>query len=276
MMSSPRVTRPPVSLDAVVDAVSRASVLAKRYFGTASAAPRLKADATVVTRADIEIDALLRQALMELLPGSGWLSEERADDSDRLRREFVWIVDPLDGTKEFSRGIPETAVSVGLCRDGRPVLGVVVNPIRGEGGAASVWDEPRFWGLARRPAPAELVEMAVCVSRTEHENGQTAPFSRLRGLAPIGSVAYKLLRVAARADHLYFSVEPKSEWDICGGVALLELSGACYRRFDGWPNTFNAERPRVLCGAAAGPEAAVERFLREFASDIAPHGASAS
>lgn len=271
MMSSPKITHLPVSLDSVVDAVSGASVLAKRYFGSAAASPRLKADATVVTRADIEIDVLLRKSLLDLLPGAGWLSEERADDADRLGREFVWIVDPLDGTKEFACGIPETAVSVGLCRDGRPVLGVVVNPIRNEGGAASVWEKPRFWGLASRPAPAELREMSVCVSRTEFEKGLAAPFSRLQGLAPVGSVAYKLLRVAAGADHLYISVEPKSEWDICGGVALLELSGACYRRFDGRPNAFNAARPRILCGAAAGPQTAVERFLREFASDIAPH-----
>ena len=229
----------------------------------------MKADATVVTRADLEINALLKKKLLRLLPQAGWLSEEEADAPVRLQREFVWIVDPLDGTKEFARGIPETSVSVGLARAGCPVLGVVVNPIRNEGGAASIWEAPRFWGLAPRPACDFLEKMAVCVSRTEHEAGQAEAFARrLTGLAPIGSVAYKLLRVAAGAEHLYFSVEPKSEWDICGGVALVEAAGKRYKRFDGHPNTFNAPHPRILCGAVAGSEPAVGMFLSEFAGDI--------
>jgi myo-inositol-1(or 4)-monophosphatase len=256
-----------VTLDSVLRAVELAAGIARRYYGSIDAASRLKADASIVTQADIEINLLLKEELLSLLPQAGWLSEEEADGPARLDREFVWIVDPLDGTKEFARGIPETAVSVGLTQGGRPVLGVVINPIRNEGGAASIWQAPQFWGLTRRPTNHSLETMAVCVSRTEYETGRVAAHSaRLKSLTPIGSVAYKLLRVAAGAEHLYFSMEPKSEWDICGGVALLQITGDIYERFDGRPLIFNASHPRIPCGAVAGSKPATEMFLSEFAT----------
>ena len=79
---------------------------------------------------------------------------------------------------------------------------------------------------------------------------------------PVGSVAYKLLRVAARADALTYSVTPKSEWDVCGGVGLVLGAGGVYLRLDRKPLRFNLARPRVPCGAVAGPPA-LAQALRE-------------
>ena len=79
-----------------------------------------------VTEADRAVDAVLRQNLLR--DGEGWLSEETVDNPSRLGKERVWIVDPLDGTREFVKGLPEFCVSIGFAENGRPVAGGIYNP----------------------------------------------------------------------------------------------------------------------------------------------------
>src|SRR5712691_4724475 len=79
-----------------------------------------------VTEADRALDAVLRQTLLR--KGEGWLSEESVDDPVRLQCSRVWVVDPLDGTREFVKGIPEFCVSIGFVEDGKPVAGGICNP----------------------------------------------------------------------------------------------------------------------------------------------------
>lgn len=225
-----------------------------------------KADGTQVTDADIQVDALLRRELTQLVPEAGWLSEESEADPSRLAREWVWILDPLDGTKEFMRGIPEFAVSVALVRDGEPVLGGILNPATGEGGVGGAGGPVTFWGIAEAEgAPRTLDGAMACVSRSEIEDGSIAPFLGLVGKTrPVGSVAYKLLRVAAGLEDLTFSVQPKSEWDICGGVVLLHATGKTYRRLDGEPVVFNQPATRIQSGAVAGSAALVDAFVEAY------------
>src|SRR5271165_6267829 len=83
-----------------------------------------------VTEADRALDAVLRQELLR--EGEGWLSEESVDDPIRLQCSRVWVVDPLDGTREFVKGIPEFCVSIGFVEDGRPVAGGIYNPATDE------------------------------------------------------------------------------------------------------------------------------------------------
>ncbi len=79
----------------------------------------------LVSEADIRAAEILHETLTKAFPGDGWLSEEHTDTAHRLGRERVWIVDPIDGTREYLQGIPEYAISIGLAIGGRPVLGVV-------------------------------------------------------------------------------------------------------------------------------------------------------
>lgn len=222
-----------------------------------------KADGSPVTEVDREVDAILKRDLAALLPGAGWLSEETADDPVRLSRNLVWIVDPIDGTKEMIARRPELAVSVGLVRDGRPVAAAVSNPVTGETGTWVEGAPPVYEGLAPRAAPATLTAAEAVLSRTETAERDFDGLLDLVGsVRHVGSIAYKLLRVAAGADAITFSVLGKSEWDVCGGVALLEASGRSYLRLDGAPNLFNRADPRIRSGAVAGPAELAEPLRR--------------
>ena len=81
-----------------------------------------------VTTADNEADSYLKSTLMSARPQYGWLSEETVDSKSRLSKEKVWIVDPLDGTKEFIEGVPQFVVSIALVEKGTPIIGVLHNP----------------------------------------------------------------------------------------------------------------------------------------------------
>lgn len=254
------MSRARADLDAFESALDGAGAILRGWRGRIGPAT-LKRDGSPVTEADREIDAYLREELRRLDPGAAWLSEESADTPERLAARRVWIVDPLDGTKEFVRGVDEVAVSFALVEDGRVVAGAVGNPFRGESGVAIVGGEARYRGLARRPVPATLAEATAVVSRTETAEGVLERYRpHLGTLDPVGSVAYKLLLAASGAVALTFSARGKSEWDVAGGVGLLLASQRTFVRRDGLELRFNRPDPRIRRGFAAGDPGLVAAF----------------
>lgn len=205
-----------------------------------------------MTEADIELDSVLRHLLQA--DGEGWLSEETADDSSRLDKPLVWIVDPLDGTREFIDGLPEFCTSVAAVVDGVPIAGGIVNT------AASVEVIGALgWGvrLNGRRVTAEMIPplatIRVLASRSEVSRGQWSVVeSEGIHVQPMGSVAYKLGRVAAGLDHLTWTPVPKHEWDVAGGAALMSAAGGATFGLDGEPLAFNQDRP-WLSGVIALP-----------------------
>src|SRR5271168_1168099 len=156
-----------------------------------------KAGHDPVTEADRAVDAALRQNLLR--DGEGWLSEESADDLSRLDKSRVWVVDPLDGTREFVKGLPEFCVSIGFVEDGKPVAGGIYNPATQETFIGAIDSGVTYNGKASRPVvPGTLEGALILASRSEVKRGEweafrNAPFQ----LRPMGSVAYKLALVAA-------------------------------------------------------------------------------
>lgn len=235
--------------------------------------PRLeidsKADGSLVSAADGALNLFLKEELMRLKPEAAWLSEEEEDDLKRLSSEYVWIVDPLDGTKEFISHIPEFSISIGLVQNSIPVAGAVLNPIAEKGGICTTDGTYEFWGHQEIQLEQNLQQAQVLVSRTEFNRGSLEQYkTQIQNLKPVGSVAYKLLRVASGEDGLFFTVTPKSEWDICGGVALLRATNKIYRLFDGQAITFNSPDPTVKSGAVAGTEHLVSQFLETFEGNL--------
>src|SRR5580700_3617679 len=184
-----------------------------------------KAGHDPVTEADKAVDAALRQELLR--EGEGWLSEESADDLSRLEKSRVWIVDPLDGTREFIAGISEFCVSVAMVEAGIPVAGGICNPATGELFLGSLEAGLTYNGKPARASQRTSLQGAlVLASRSEIKRGEWKRFEKAAvKVRPMGSVAYKLALVSAGLADLTFTLTPKHEWDIAAGAALVESGG---------------------------------------------------
>src|SRR5580692_2483073 len=178
-----------------------------------------------VTEADRALDAVLRKELLR--SGEGWLSEESVDDPIRLQCSRVWVVDPLDGTREFVQGIPEFCVSIGFVENGRPVAGGICNPATNEVFLGSIESGVTYNGKPAQPSQRQSLEGAlILASRSEVKRGEWKTFENSGcKIRPMGSVAYKLALVSAGLADATFTLTPKHEWDIAGGVALVESGG---------------------------------------------------
>lgn len=197
-----------------------------------------------VTAADREVDTLLREALYR--EGDAWLSEETVDDHARLDQPRVWIVDPLDGTKEFVKRIPEWCVSIGLVEDERPVAGGILNPVTREVIVGSL-ETGVFLNGEKAPGLAceDIAKATVLASRSEMGRGQWAPFEPYAfTIRPVGSVAYKMALVAAGQVDATWSFVPKNEWDIAAGAALVAAAGGHVCSVANRPLRFN--QPKTL------------------------------
>ncbi|MFH1571523.1 MAG: 3'(2'),5'-bisphosphate nucleotidase CysQ [Gemmatimonadota bacterium] len=221
------------------------------------------ADYDPVTSADLEADACLRQILHGTYPEYGWLSEETADSPERLERHSVWIVDPIDGTKEFVSHIPEFGISVALVQAGEPVVGVIHNPASGElfsavkGGGAFLNGRRVFC-----TETAELASASLIVSRSEDARGEVAPLRpHLGQVRAVGSVAYKLAAVAAGHADLNVSVQPKNEWDVCAGDLLVREAGGQMLDLAGRVRRYNQRNPLIEGGLVAGNAELSEQML---------------
>jgi myo-inositol-1(or 4)-monophosphatase len=206
-----------------------------------------------VTLADLEVDQALRE---ELLNGrEGWLSEETSDSPDRLTARRVWVVDPLDGTREFVDGIPEWCVSVGLVEDGVAVAGGILNPAADFLAVGAVGFGCRLNGMPVQASRiSTLAGALVLASRTEVARGEWSHWGEPGfQIQPMGSVAYKLARVACGLADATWTLVPKHEWDVAAGVALVTAAGGWAATLDGGSPRFNQSEPRFLGLIAAGP-----------------------
>ena len=256
-----------------IAAALAAAARALSRFTPGEVASRAKAGGDPVTEADTLVDALLRRALPRA--GEGWLSEETHDDRSRLACRRVWVVDPLDGTREFVQGLPEWSVSVALVVDGDPVAGGICNPARGETVLGARGHGVTLNGAPVRVSPrAGLAGAEVLASRTEVERGQWRRFAGAPGspgapgasfhVVAMGSVAYKLARVAAGLADATWTLVPKHEWDVAAGVALVLAAGG--RIVAGTPEEERFNRPEpLLTRLIAAPPQLLPEIEREIA-----------
>ena len=209
-----------------------------------------KAGHDPVTDADKCVDAVLRKELLR--HGEGWLSEESVDDFTRLYKTRVWVVDPLDGTREFVAGIPEFCVSVAMVENGRPVAGGICNPATNEMFLGSLQSGVTYNGKPARPTERTTLDGAlVLASRSEVKRGEWKPFENASfQIRPVGSVAYKLALVSAGLADATFTLTPKHEWDVAAGAALVESAGGLVRTLDNLPLRANNKDP-LLSGMFA-------------------------
>lgn len=216
-----------------------------------------------VTLADLDSDRHIRAGLEAAFPDDAILSEETVDDPNRVNNPRVWIVDPMDGTKEFTEGIPEFAVSIALVDAGEPVVGVVENPAARTVVWASRGDGAfRDGNRVRVSSLTSLDEAVVVASRSEIRRGE---FERFEGwfkeIRPVGSIAWKLACVASGEGDFNLSVAPKNEWDVCAGDVLMREAGGAYLDLERATRRYNQAKTLIDAGMIAGPGPLIDAFL---------------
>jgi myo-inositol-1(or 4)-monophosphatase len=211
-------------LERIEEALRAAEAVLTKYT-PGSIAARAKAGGDPVTEADIEVN----EKLHEILPrsGEGWLSEETRDDKGRLACQNVWVVDPIDGTREFVIGLPEWCISIGWVENGRAIAGGILNPAAGHLIIGSLETGVTLNGQPVKPRSTNsLADATVLASRSEVKRGEWEQYEdREFSVIHMGSVAYKLGRVAAGLNDATWTLVPKHEWDVAAGCALIEASG---------------------------------------------------
>jgi myo-inositol-1(or 4)-monophosphatase len=216
-----------------------------------------------------EADRVANQVLYETLvcEGEGWLSEESAENLNRLEKKRVWIVDPLDGTREFTVGIPEWCISIGLVEDGRVIAGGIRNPVTRETFLGSIESGLTYNGKVAQCSGAQSLDAAtVLASRSEVKRGEWKEFENQPfTVRPMGSVAYKLALVAAGLADATWTLCPKHEWDVAAGVALIQSAGGFAGKLDETPLIFNNANCLLPNLMAAGPGIApkMSSFLKQ-------------
>jgi myo-inositol-1(or 4)-monophosphatase len=234
-------------LDLAIGAAREAGGIVRSLYGTGLPAVE-KGDRgdSPLTAADTRANEALRRAIRGAFPDDGWLSEESRDTADRLAKRRVWIVDPLDGTKEFVRSIPELAVCVALVEDGVPIVGVTYNPIREEMFAAARGVGATCNGTPIRVSEvAELTRAVLLASRSETERGEWDGFRGRFRIDVCGSVAYKLSLIATGQADATFSLTPKNEWDVCSSACIVECAGGRVTDLAGRPLRYNRANPKL-------------------------------
>jgi len=214
-----------------------------------------------VTTADHASDNRIKEILVQSFPEYGWLSEETVDSKNRLSNERVWVVDPLDGTKEFIEGVPHFVVSIALVENGIPIIGVLYNPVTAELFEASEGNGAKLNNKnITCSSEQNLSSMIILNSRSETKKGLWDPHIKtFKELKPIGSVAYKLGLTAAGKADIFASLRPKNEWDICAGNCIVNEAGGKLIDLFGKQRIYNQEDTLISPGLIAGEGNAVEK-----------------
>lgn len=215
--------------------------------------------ATLGARGDREADDLIQARLRAARPDDFILSEESLDDRQRCAASRVWVVDPLDGTREYAEGRDDWAVHIGLSVDGLPLSGAVALP-----SAEMVFatDDDR----APMPPPPERPRMVV--SRTRRPPIAERVGTALNAaLVPMGSAGAKAMAVVAGRADIYLHDGGQYEWDNCAPVAVALAAGLHASRIDGGPLRYNCEDPLLpdllICRPELAPQ--VLRLIRDLA-----------
>ena len=234
-----------------------------------------------VTQADREANEIIVEGLRKAFPGDGLLAEESVDTGRRLCHERAWMIDPLDGTKDFIAGTGDFAVQIGLAMGGESVLGVVYQPVpdvlylaaRGHGAWVVRPDvAPEQMRVSER---TELTHARLAVSRS-HRSPRMEWVVRALDIAeevPRGSVGIKIGLITERQCDLYIHLSSQTkQWDTCAPEAILTEAGGLLTDLWGEPLRYNTPDVRNYNGLVAAGKAAHPSIIRKLAPLLARFG----
>ena len=239
-------------LELLLEAVCMAGRKALSFYG---AAPDIqhKSDGTLVSEADLAVDAALQEALLGARPDYGWISEESRNRKPAASSLPTWIVDPIDGTRAFLKEIPDWTISVGLLRANAPVLAAVFNPVHDElfearlSHGARLNGDPIAVSDRQKLAGARLAATKSMLER-DHWRQPWPPYERVW----VKSIAYRLaLAAAGRYDAVIFHMG--HDWDIAAAQLLVEEAGGLVTNSGGARLLYDGSAKRQATMLAAGP-----------------------
>jgi 3'(2'), 5'-bisphosphate nucleotidase len=249
--------------------VAREAATIVNTFYVGSSEVRYKSDDEPVTEADRSANQHILARIQAMFPDDGILSEESKDDLSRLNKARVWIVDPLDGTKEFIARNGEFSIMIGLAIEGRPVLGVVMQPDPGLLYVGAVNQGAYLYEAGERiplqVSDCQQMNKMVLVSSRSHRQqivDKMRAALRITSERVSGSVGLKVGLISRRLADLYVHPSPGcKEWDLCAPYALLEAAGG--RMTDCWGNPlkFNKRDVRAHNGLIASNGQAHEEII---------------
>ena len=232
-----------------------------------------------VTAADKAANEMIVQALQQHFPHDAVLSEEAPDDRTRLQHERVWMVDPMDGTKQFIERIDEFAVMIGLAIAGEPRVGVVYNPAvdrmfyAATGLGAFVEEKWSTKRLQVSPV-ADTAQMIAAMSRSHHSPvvDRIRALLGIRGERRSGSVGLKFGLIADGQAHVYIHPGSRTnQWDTCAPAVILCEAGGTVTDRTGAPLDFNTPEVRNMTGIVASNGVRHAEILAAVARVLAEH-----
>jgi myo-inositol-1(or 4)-monophosphatase len=234
----------------LVDTVREAGHIARSFYG-GDYKRWNKEGGSPVTEADLAVDRFLCQTLTAARPDYGWLSEETTDDPARLQRRTVFIIDPIDGTVAFLKNRPHFTICAGLVVDGRPVCGVVYNPISDE-----LYSARLGAGAHRNGTPIHVGsrdELQDCAMLGDRIQLSAAPFPPMH-VQNRNSVAYRVVLVADGSADASVSLTPKRDWDLAAADIILSEAGGRLTDSHGEALVYNRPVTKQASLVAANPQ----------------------
>ena len=251
----------------VVAAVEEAATLAHREWregNPPNARVWEKSKGHPVCDIDLAVDALLKERLGAILPDAGWLSEETVDDPARLAAAQVWVVDPIDGTRDYVRGRSGWCVSVALVEDGLPKFAVMAAPAQdklwvAEAGLGTTCNSERLFASSRHGFAGARVPTDD-LSKVDRD---------LVIVEKPNSIAMRMTMVACDRADLVATLRWGAEWDIAAAHLIAQEAGARVSNALGQPIRYNKPAPKdfgLICCAPAIHDASVERLADRAAA----------
>lgn len=265
---------PAPDLQLLIDAALEAGKIATRFSGTTAQRWDKPDGAGPVTEADLAVNEMLEQMLPAARPGYGWLSEETEDSADRLSKDRVFIIDPIDGTRSFAEGSRTWAHSLAIAEQGEVTAAVIYLPLRNLLYAAAKGQGATLNAEEIRVSELGVLESAQVLAakpnmQPQHwRQGQVPEFKR--NYRP--SLAYRMALVAQGRFDGMMSLRPSWEWDIAAGDLIMrEALGRCSDRA-GLPLRFNNAIPRLngVIAAGSGVYGLLSEQLEPESPGIAP------
>ncbi|MEP3227208.1 MAG: 3'(2'),5'-bisphosphate nucleotidase CysQ [Parasphingorhabdus sp.] len=250
-----------LDFDQIVTVAQEAGDLAMQQWQVGKNAEKTweKSPGQIVSEADIAVNNFLRERLERMLPDAGWLSEETAQDKSLSGRDMAWVVDPIDGTKDFVKGKPGWCVSIALVQNGAPIFGVLNAPAMDELWTAKAGSHTEVNGKALKASQcAQYAGARLPVEELPDHIDLTAVFKP-------NSIALRLAMVADDRADLVVSTRWGSEWDIAAAHVIAEEAGARVTDAHGGKLRYNGTHGQafgILCTSEAIHEDAVARVAK--------------